>query len=149
LGPTYHGGTDYYWNDLGIDVAGGMLPSCEVRDVTGDGQAEIIFHKRLGTARSFPGGLEGLSFGSGATPESVFQHEVGITTETGSITNDVRFVADAGKPAIVITPGSAKGYSAANYREPTETSYDPLLLPWGGIKSQTYKFQGGSFTKVT
>jgi hypothetical protein len=148
LGPTFRKGSEYYWADLGVDVAAGMLPSVEARDLTGDGQAEIVLRKRIGSAGKFREYLQVLQFGNADTPTIVFQHEVGIATDKGAIENEVRFDADGAKTAITILPGKAKKYDAGSYGEPRETSVDPLLLPWGTIASQTYKWNGKVFTKA-
>jgi hypothetical protein len=147
LGSNFRKGSEYYFADIGVDP--GNLLACEVRDLTGDGQAEIIMRKRVGSASKPREMMQILSFGSSETPATVFSHEIGIQTSDGSIANEVSFVADGARMAIKITPGSAQGLHAGNYREPTESSYDPLLLPWGTLASQTYKFSGSSFTKAS
>jgi hypothetical protein len=147
LGPTFRKGSEYYWNDLGVDVAAGMLPSFETRDVTGDGQAEIILRKRVGTPAKSREVLQVLQFEASDVPRVLFQHETGIVTDKGTVENEVRFDADGAKVAITILPGKAKNLTEGNYDEPRETSYDPLLLPWGAIASQTYKWNGKAFTK--
>jgi hypothetical protein len=148
LGPTFRKGTEYYWNDLGVDVAGGMMPFIDVRDVTGDGQAEIIFRKRFGSGAKWREALQVVSFGKGEVPNVIFQHEVGISTDAGSVSNDVFFTEEGGKTLIKIGVGSAKKLNAGNYKEATETAFDPLLLPWGSIRSQTYRYAGSAFSKV-
>ena len=149
LGSSFRKGTEYFFSDLGVDVANGMLPLCEVRDVTGDGQAEIVLKKRFGAGPKYRELLQVMSFGTQDVPNAIFQHEVGISNETGSIANEVSFLPDGAKTAIKIEPGKATKLDAGNYKEPTETSVDPLLLPWGTIKSQTYKLSGSSFTKAS
>lgn len=147
LGPTFRKGSEYYYGDLGVDASN--LVSCEVRDLTGDGQSEIVFRKRVGASGKLREMVQVYTFGSSETPYVIFQHEIGITTDAGSIMNDVAFVPDGSRTAIKITPGSSRGFDAGNYREPTESSYDPMLLPWGTIASQTYKMSGSSFAKAS
>lgn len=147
LGSSFRKGSEYYYGDLG--VAGDQIPSCEVRDLTGDGQSEIILRKRFVSGSRTREILQVMSFGSGEVPLSIFQHEVGISTDAGSVTDEITFAADGAKTSIKITPGKATGFNAGNYREPTETAYDPVLLPWGAIASQTYRFNGKEFTRTT
>lgn len=149
LGPNFRKGTEYYWSDLGVDPSQGGLPSIEVRDLTGDSQAEIILRKRFGNATRFREMIQVLSFGNADVPLVIFQHEIGLTTEAGSVANEVSFVPDGAKVAIKITPGTAKGFNAGNYHETTESTFDPLLLPWGTIAGQTYKYGSATFGKVT
>ena len=145
LGSSFRKGSEYYFADVGVD--GPSVLSCEVRDLTGDGQSEIVFRKRVGQSNKPREMIEVLRFGSSETPSAIFRHEVSITTSDGSIHNDVSFVPDGSRTAIKITPGTARGLHAGNYREPSEASYDALLLPWGTIASQTYRLSGSSFVK--
>ncbi len=147
LGSSFRKGTEYFYADLGVDPDKGMLPSFELRDVTGDGQSEIVLRKRLGTPARYREVLQVLHFGAGDVPLPIFQHEVGVTTDAGSLSNDVGFVSDGSKLALKITPGAARGFTVDSYHEPTESSLDPVLLPWGAIASQTYKLSGKDFVK--
>lgn len=148
LGPGFRKGSQYYFSDTNADAKAGMMPAFETRDLTGDGQHELILRKRLGGASKYREMLQVLQFGKGDTPTPIFQHEVAVVTEKGSVINDVDFVPDGSKVSIVIRPGEAKGFHAGNYAEPTETSMDAALLPWGTIKSQTYKYAGSVFQKA-
>lgn len=147
LGSNFRKGHEYYFADLGVPAEN--LISCEVRDLTGDGLAEILLRKRFGTATKYREMLQVLSFGSGEVPTMVFSHEIAVTTDGGSVGNEVSFVADGGKTAIRVATGSMRGFTASTYREPTETSTDPVLLPWATVKAQLYKFSGTAFTKVS
>ncbi|MFO0759763.1 MAG: hypothetical protein U0359_24965 [Byssovorax sp.] len=148
LGSGFRKGAEYYYSDLGVDPAQGMLPSFEVRDLTGDGQSEILLRKRIGTPSRYREVLQVLHFGSGDVPVPIFQHEVGVTTDAGSIANEVSVIQSGAKASIKITPGASRGFSIDNYKEPTESSFDPVLLPWGAIASQTYTYSGSGFTKM-
>ncbi|WP_438038098.1 sugar-binding protein [Sorangium sp. So ce128] len=149
LGPGFRKGAQYYFEDLGVDAKDGMVPSLTARDLTGDGQAELILRKRSGSSAKYREVIHVLQFGAGDTPKPIFQHEIAIATDKGSVVNDVDFVADGDKMAIRVEPGKATRYDASNYAEGVETTYDPLLLPWGSIKSQLYKLTGGVFTKAS
>ncbi len=146
LGSGFRKGSEYYYGDLG--VPGDQIPSCEVRDLTGDGQSEIILRKRFVSGSRTREVLQVMTFDSGEVPLPIFQHEVAVSTDAGSVADEVAFAADGAKTSIKITPGKAAGFNAGNYREPTETAYDPVLLPWGAIASQTYKFNGKAFTRT-
>lgn len=148
LGPTFRKGAEFYWTDLGVDASRGMLPGCETRDLTGDGQAEVILRKRLGKPKNYREYLQVLQFGKSDTPTMIFQTEVAIVTEKGSVENEVRFEPDGSKMAITIKPGTAKNFDAGNYAESRETSMDPALLPWETVASRTYKWNGKGFVKT-
>jgi hypothetical protein len=145
LGSSFRKGSEYYYGDLG--VAGDQIPSCELRDVTGDGQSEIILRKRFVSGSRTREMVQVMSFGAGEVPLPIFQHELSVSTDAGSVADDLSFTTDGGKTAIKITPGKATGFNAGNYREPTETAYDPVLLPWGAVASRTFKFNGKEFSR--
>ena len=149
LGSSFRSGAEYYFADLGVDPSAGMLPAVQLKDLTGDGRAEIITRKRFGSGGRFREMIQVSSFGAGDTPNVIFQHEVGLTTEVGSVANEVVFVPDGAKAAIRVETGAAKGFHAGNYHEATENGFDPLLLPWGSIKSQTYKLSGATYAKAS
>lgn len=149
LGPTFRNGKEYYFNDMSVGGGTMSVSSVVVKDLDGDGRDEIIFTKRFTktgqkTSRDV---LQVHTFGAGDVPELVFRHEVGISNAKGSISNEVKFGSDGGKATILITPGSVKGLDEKSYDEPTETSYDPVLLPWGTIESHTIKGKGKTYTK--
>jgi Carbohydrate family 9 binding domain-like len=144
LGSNFRKGSEYYFSDQGGDIVG-----CEVRDLTGDGQSEIILRKRYGSASKYREMMAVLQFGNGEVPVSIFQHEVAVVTPDGAVQNDVSFVSDGARTALKITPASARGFTAGTYREPTESGYDSVVLPWGTVASQTYKLSGTAFAKAS
>jgi hypothetical protein len=148
LGPHFRTGKEYYFADLGVDVSAGQLPMFDVRDTNGDGKSEIVMRKRVGTPGQWREVLVVLAMGSSEVPYVLFQHETGLHNGGGTVTDEVKFGPDRGRPTIEITAGAATGYSADNYREPVETSMEPLLLPWGAVRSQTYQWDGKAFAKV-
>lgn len=147
LGSNFRKGSEYYYGDIGVDPS--MLVSCEAKDLTGDGKDELIFRKRVGSSSKYREMIQVQAFGASDTPSVIFQHEVGINGDIGSVVNEVSFVSDGAKTAIKITPGRATGYNAGNYKEPTETAFDGLLLPWGSVASQLYKYSGSGFSKAS
>jgi hypothetical protein len=161
LGPTFRKGKEYYFADMGVAGYAIKILGFETRDADGDGRDDLVLRKRFTktgskTSRDV---LHVLTFGTADTPELVFQHEIGITNPKGSIANEVSFATESEKPAgaakattrttIVIRPGTAKGLDAESYDEPTESSFDPVLLPWGTIESQTYKWKGKGYAKAS
>jgi hypothetical protein len=140
-GPGIRGGKEFFFHDLGIDR--GSVVSFEVRDVTGDGKAELLVKKRRGNPGTFREIFEILSFsGEGISP--LFAHDIGVTAEQGSITSNVKIAPD-GKQ-IDISLGAASGLTAATFKD--EGGDGTLLLPWGTVKSRTFKMEGGHFNKV-
>ncbi len=150
LGPTFRGGKEYYFADMSVAGTSLSVNKIESSDADGDGRDEIFLRKRFtkSGSKTTREVLHALSFGTSDTPGVVFQHEVGIQNAKGSVQNDVSFGTDGGKFAITVRPGSAKGLDQASYDEPVEISFDPLLLPWGAVESQTYKWKGKGLAKV-
>jgi hypothetical protein len=148
LGSSFRKGSEYYFSDLGVDSNAGMVPSCELKDVTGDGQQEILIRKRFGTSAKYREVYQVLWFGKADVPNPIFTHEVAILTPDGSLENAVTLSADGSKTAFKFEPGTATKWNAGNYKEVTEGSFDAALLPWGTIKSQTYKYDGSKFAKT-
>jgi hypothetical protein len=144
LGPKYRNGTEYFYTDLDVDVSAGNLPMFEVKDVTGDGKAEILLRKRVGRGGGWRELFAVLGFDKNGNPKSVFEHESGISSSIGTIQNDVRV---SGR-SITISLGQANGYNSANYREPTDPDREPMLLPWGDTKSKTYEWNGKEFKQT-
>jgi hypothetical protein len=149
FGPHFRGGTEYYWTDLGVDPKSGELPMFEVRDLTGDGKAEIVLRKRVGKGGGWRELLEVLSFANGDAPQTVFEHETGISSSVGQITNDVKLIPSGRGAQIQISLDAASGYTADNFHEPMDTSRPALLLPWGSVRSRTFGWVGTSFVKQT
>jgi hypothetical protein len=150
LGPTFRKGKEYYFADMSVAGYTMKTVGLETREMDGDGRADLVFRKRFTKTGSKTSRetLQVQTFGSADTPEHVFQHEIGIVNQKGSIANEVAFTAEGSGTSITIKPGSAKGLDEATYDEPTESSFDPVLLPWGRIESQTYKWKGKGFSKA-
>ncbi len=148
LGPHYRNGTEYYFADLVVDATTGGLPLFEVRDVTGDGKADVIVRRRVGAGDGYREVAQVFALGKSDTLEPVYQHEVGIHSPSGTISNELRFSSEGGKPTLIVGAGTVSGYSATTYREPVETSMEPLLLPWGTVKAQVYQWSGRGFSKI-
>lgn len=147
LGSNFRKGSEYYYNDMGVDANAGMVPFCELKDVTGDGQQEIVIRKRFGTSTRYREAIQVLSFGKSDVPNPLFTHEVAVVTPDGAVENMVSMLSDGAKTAFKIEAGAARKFDAGSYKELTESGYDPVLLPWGTIKSRTFKYDGSKFTK--
>jgi hypothetical protein len=150
VGPGFRKGTEFYWNDMAVAGSSMTVDRVLTKDLDGDGKDEIVFVKRFTKSgqKTKRDVLQVMTFAGGETAEVVFQHEVGVENAKGSIKNEFSITTDGGKPAIVIKPGTAKGLEEKTYDEATEASFDPVLLPWGTIDSQTYKWKGKTLTKV-
>jgi len=138
VGAGYRGGKEYFFRDIGAD-----LVRLEARDLTGRGKDDVVIRRRFTTPTAQREWLEVWSFTKGDEPETVFSHEVAVTSGGKHVTNALQLK----QKEIEVGYDKADGWDATSYREPTVTDWDSILLPWGAIKSQSYKWDGTKFAK--
>lgn len=150
LGPTYRGGREFFWSDQSMQGKTLQIASAEARDLDGDGRDDLLVRKRFteGKPPVTREVLEVLTFGSGETPNPVLVHEIGSSASGWSVQNDVRWGLDGGKAAVTIAPGTAKGVDEGSWKAPADRPWDPMLLPWGAVESQTYAWTATAFEKT-
>jgi hypothetical protein len=138
-GPSYLGGTGFFYRDLS-----GQLVKLEVRDVTGRGKPDLIVRRKQSVGAGSREYLEVLSVMSATEePRITFAHEISIRSSDKHVDNPVHL----GRGEIEVSIEPATGWDASSYAEPVASDVEPLLLPWGTVKSQIFKFEGGKFTK--
>jgi hypothetical protein len=139
FGPTYRGGREYFYRDLG-----GELGHLEARDITGRGKEDLILRRRVDVEGSTREWFEVWSvLKGGDEPTVVFGQEISIAKDGKRLSNAIR----VSSKQIQVTVEPASGWDAASYREPTIDGIDPILLPWGPTRSQTFRFDGSRFTR--
>lgn len=141
-GPGYRGGHQYFWREVAGDIV-----ALETRDVTGRGKDDVIVRRRVSTPSSVRETLEIWTIASGDEPAAAFSHEIAIASLDGKsrLTN----AAHVSAKQLEISVEPAVGYDAASYHEVASSAADPLLLPWGGVKSEVFKFERGRFVKAS
>jgi len=137
VGPNYRDGKEFFFRDLGSD-----LVKLEAKDVTGRGKQDLILRRQFG-GQDTREWLEVWAFLSDE-PTTVFSHEVSVTAGPSHVTNAVRL----GSKEIEVTYDPAVGFDATSYRQPRAIDTEPVLLPWGAVKSQTFHFDGTKFVKA-
>jgi hypothetical protein len=155
FGPGFKGGTGYAFITLQQFADATDVSDLSARDLTGDGAADLVVR-----------GVRHQSTDSGQVDQDVmFVYEVqsdsitrifGIETarEQGSkrIQGLVQFIPAPGNKTfdILAAPGRATGWTEKSYAwsqdQPGSGQVEPLLLPWGGIKSVRYTWNGSAFT---
>ncbi|HEY1955920.1 MAG TPA: hypothetical protein VGH28_09905 [Polyangiaceae bacterium] len=137
VGPGYREGKEFFYRDLGADVV-----ALEARDITGRGKQDLVVRRRFSgsTTREW---LDVWTF-FGDEPTTVFSHEIGIASGDKHVTNPVHL----GRGEIDVSYEPAAGWDATSYAEPTANDTDPILLPWGQVKSETWRFDGKTFVKA-
>jgi hypothetical protein len=93
--------------------------------------------------------------GDGGTISRVFAIEVGADQGRKRVQGLVQFIPSPGGKSfdVVAAPGRAVGWTRASYPWPQRApasggDFEPLLLPWGRIKSVRYAWNGSQFAKV-
>jgi hypothetical protein len=138
-GTNFLGGTGYFFRDLV-----GELVKLDVRDVTGRGRADVVVRRRQSVGDATREYLEVLSALKGAEePKVTFSHEIAVRQSDHHIDNAVHLAR--GEIDVSVEPAS--NWDALSYREPIATDVEPILFPWGGVRSQTYRFDGTKFAK--
>jgi len=144
-GAEIEDGAGYRFHDLPVTMASSVR-SAELRDLTGDGKAELLVRLRqqneLGSRELFQ-----VIELSGGQPRAVFAAELQKETEQGSIEAQLEIgSAQAGKPPVIeLRTGSARGLDADNYREQRAQGIEPILLPWGEVERRVYRWDGARF----
>jgi hypothetical protein len=145
VGSSYRGGKEFLYQDVGGIKDASDVTWFDVEDVTGDGKAEILLEKRVGTKDEYREVLQILRVADGDTPYVAFQHETGIVTKTGTIKNEVSVKRKGSRPNVVISQGKAEGFDPETYAEPLSGDMDPALFPWDKMKSKAFEWDGKQF----
>jgi hypothetical protein len=139
-GTSYLGGTGYFFRDLS-----GQLVKVEARDVTGRGKADVIVRRKQSVGNAEREYLEVLSaMSTTEEPRVTFAHEIAVRQSEHRIDNAVRMAR--GEIEVTVEPTTT--WDALSYREPIASDVEPILFPWGGVKTQTYRFDGTKFSKA-
>jgi hypothetical protein len=139
-GTSFLGGTGFFYRDLV-----GELVRLEVRDVSGRGMGDVVVRRRQSVGDGTREYLEVLSaLTANQEPRLTFAHEIGIRQSDRHIVNAVRM----SRGEIDVSTQPPIGWEAASYSEPVANDVEPILLPWAGVRSQVYRFDGSRFARV-
>jgi hypothetical protein len=138
-GTAFMGGTGFFFRDLGGD-----LVKLEVRDVTGRGKQDIVVRRRIPVGETEREYVEVMSLsGSADEPKITFAHEVSVKQGDKHIDNSLHIAR--GEVEVAVEP--PVGWDALSYREPIMSDVEPILFPWGGVRSQAWHWDGARFAK--
>jgi hypothetical protein len=142
-GPGYRGGRQFFWREVA-----GELSSFETRDLTSRGKDDMIVRRRVTTGGIVHELIEVWTVASaGDEPTTIFTAEIAVTDGPGKrrIANAVR-VSPSG---IEVSVEPAQGWDASSFREASAASSndEAILLPWGAVRSRTFKLEKGKFVK--
>jgi hypothetical protein len=125
----------------------GEIVSLEAKELTAVGKEELIVRRRVPQGGAMHEILEVWSIPPHAEePATIFAHQIGIASSDGKkrVSNATRLSAKE----IEVSTEPAVGWDAATFNETMAGDVEPILLPWGNVKSKTFRFEGGKFTKT-
>lgn len=148
-GPGYRGGSGYGYHQLPIEQASDVRDA-ELRDLTGDGQRELVIVLRQRNAQGERDLWQVMDL-SGDSPRAIFGLEIRkAVTGSGSVEARVRVLrARRGAPEIEVRAHRASGLDAESYQEAPAADVEPILLPWGPIRARRYRWSGRGFEQTT
>jgi hypothetical protein len=139
-GTSYLGGTGFFYRDLV-----GELVKLEVRDVTGRGKGDVVVRRKQSVGDGTREYIEVLSaLSNSQEPQITFAHEIGVRQSDRHIENAVHLAHGR----IEVTTEPATAWDPGSYEEPAATDVEPILLPWGSVRSQVFTFDGSRFSKA-
>jgi hypothetical protein len=138
-GPGYRAGKEYFYKDLGAEVV-----RLEARDLTGRGKEDLVLRRRVVVEGANRDWFEVLSVLKGDEPTTIFSHEISIARDGKRVSNAVH----VGSKQIDVSVEPAIGWDASSYREAPVDGVEPLLLPWGSTRAESFRFDGDRFTKA-
>ncbi len=146
-GPHYREGKGFSSLTLPFGTGGG-LKRAELRDVTGDGIAELLCVVRQ---RNELGAREVwlvVTFGD-ERPHVMFGIELRKEIEGGFIETELKLEKKSrAAPVVRVRLGRAAGLSRENYRETPQADVASILVPWGEVQARAYQFDGSRFAVV-
>jgi hypothetical protein len=154
FGPGFQGGTGYAYATLNEFADAADIADVSARDLTGDGAADLVVrgvrHQAVGGGSVdvemmlvYQVKADGISriFGIETAREQARKRVQGL----------VQFVPAAGGKTfeILAAPGRVTGWTERSYPWAQDTpgagELEPLLLPWGGVASVRYGWNGTQF----
>ena len=77
-------------------------------------------------------------------PRVTFAHEIAVRQADKHIDNSVHLAR--GEIEVSVEP--ATNWDALSYQEPIASDVEPILFPWGAVRSQVWRWDGTRFTKA-
>jgi hypothetical protein len=152
FGPGFRGGSRYEYITLDPFEKAADIAEVTARDLTGDGNAELIVRgvrrtEHQGTKVESDVLLVYTVDDKGI--RRVFSIETSRAIGAKRVQGMVQFVPSARSFEVDVQPGIAKGFTEKTYpfgEDATGGSFEPLLLPWGKTKKLRYAWDGTKFS---
>ncbi len=157
FGPGFKGGNQYAFLTLQFD-ASADVKDMTARDLTGEGGANLIVRgtRRLtlaGTREPVEADVLFVYQVKGGTIARIFAVETGRAQGGRRAQGMVQFIPskDGRGFEVDVRPGRVIGWTSKTYPwgqdAPGSGTLEPLLLPWGGIPSLRYAWNGTAFAR--
>ncbi len=119
----------------------GRAERLELRDLTGDGLAEVLVWQLASQAKDERRVFAVLRLDADDRFSVLFEHELGVTRGSASLLNGVEVPKDG---ALVLTAGTARGFGADAPPPREDDGLPPALVPWRERK-RVFAWNGASF----
>lgn len=138
-GPGFRGGKQFFWRQ----VVGDLVSLTTSTSLLDRKKEEMVVRRRVTAGNAVHEVVEIWSIPDAKEePQTIFAQEVGIASSDGS-----KHVIDAvklGAKQFELTPQPAVGWDVNSFNEPLAgDGIEPMLLPWGTVKSRVYKIEAG------
>ncbi|MFT3922753.1 MAG: hypothetical protein QM778_09480 [Myxococcales bacterium] len=146
-GPGFKKGESFGYVALPFGMGGG-IKQAELVDLDLDGHAELLLTLR----QSNPQGAREVWMVytlAEDSPRPVGGVELRKEITGGFLENTMELEQKGkSKARIIVKPGRSQNLTASNYRENAARDVQPILLPWGDVKSRTYGLEAGALSMV-
>ena len=140
-GPGYRRGHQFFWREVA-----GEIVSLETSPFSGRAKEDLVVHRRVKAGNAMHEVLEVWAVPEGKDePHTIFAHEIAIASPDGA--RRVSNAVQVGAKEITITAEPPTGWDASSFKEPLAGEVEPLLLPWGAVRSQTFRLEGTKLVK--
>jgi hypothetical protein len=157
FGPGFKGGTGYSFVTLAQFADAADVKEMSARDVTGDGNADLVV-RGVRHVNADGGSVDSevlfVYQVSGDSITRVFGIETARERSSKRVQGLVQFIPAPGNKTfdVLSAPGRATGWTEKTYPWAQDTpgggDIEPLILPWSGIGSVRYRWNGSQFTKL-
>jgi hypothetical protein len=157
FGPGFKGGTGYSYVTLAQFADAADVKEMSARDVTGDGNADLVV-RGVRHINAEGGSVDSevlfVYQVSGDSITRIFGIEAARERSNKRVQGLVQFIPAPGNKTfdVLSAPGRATGWTEKTYPWAQDTpgagDIEPLILPWSGIGSVRYRWNGSQFSKV-